>query len=150
MGKIRVFTVRAAIIGVLFAPALTGAQVASELHITPDGTFDVKNLTVMQKSGTNLFTRATWGRAFIRVIVLTNASTTVVKKHGEASSVREIADGHMLEVKGTLTSNADSIIINASYIRNLVLERESKTISGTILIISTSTMGFALSGSPNP
>lgn len=134
----------AAVIAFLCAPALLSAAVISELHITSDGNFQAKGLTVVQKSGTNLFTRATWGSAFIRVTTLTNASTTVVKKYGENSTVREIEAGHVLDVEGKLTSGADSMMITAHTIRNLTLERESKTISGVITSIDRGRLSFVL------
>lgn len=140
----RKYVASGALLAILFAPALLSALVFSELHLTPDGKFSAKGLTVMQKAGTNLFTRATWGHAFIRVTLLTNASTTIVKNHGEASTIDEIETGHLLDVEGELSSGADSLIIKASHVRNTALLRESKTLSGVITSIDVQGMSFVL------
>ena len=128
----------------LLLPVLAGAADSSELHITPQGTLSATNLTLLQKSGTNLFTRAYWGNAFVRVTVLIGTSTAIVKNHGEKAGVTDIAQGQLLDVDGSLSSGADSLIVNAANIRVLSLVTESKTIGGKVQSINSSALSFVL------
>ena len=130
-----------AIIPLLLLPLFASA---SEIHILPSGEFSVKGLAVFQKSGPNLFTRASWGTAFIRVVVLVSSSTAIVKNHGEVASVGDIKEGQILDVDGTLAASGDNMIVNATRVRNTSLLRESKTISGTVLSIDRGASSLVL------
>ena len=143
MKGVRNITVASALIA-LSLPALALAADSSQLTITPQGTLSAKNLTLLQKSGTNLFTRAYWGNAFIRVTVLIGTSTVIVKNYGEKATVANIAQGQALDVEGTLASGADSLIVNATNIRVLSLVTESKTIAGKVQSINPSALSFVL------
>lgn len=133
----------------LMASVIAGFTVAhadtvSEISITRDGLFSAKKLSVIQKSGTNLFTRASWDQAFIRVIVLVNASTTISKNHGERILGSDIKEGDLLDVDGTLSTGADSILVNAVKIRDISQEKESQTISGIVQGINGAERSFIL------
>lgn len=130
-----------AILPLLFLPLFASA---SEIHITPSGEFSVKGLSITQKAGPNLFTRASWGLTFIRVTVLINASTVIVKNHGEKATLEDIKDGQLLDVEGTIVTGGESLIINATRIRNTSLLRESKTISGAVKAVDREGSTFAL------
>ena len=138
------YALRAIAIGALLIPTMLSAAAFSELHLTSDGAFSAKGLTVIQRAGTSMYTRASWGRAFIRVTVLTNASTTVVKNYGEQSSVGDITEGHVVDVEGTLAFGADSLIIDASRVRNTTLLKESKAFSGVITGLNQGQQSFKL------
>lgn len=116
----------------------------SELSITADGTFVGKNLTVKQKSGTNLFTRANWGQAFVRITVLTASSTDIAKKHGEKMTVGEIKEDDVLDVDGKLSLAGDSIIVSASRIQDISEQRQSDTISGIVQGVDRGELSFTL------
>ena len=131
-------------VAALFAPSLASMDVVSEIHITPDGLFVAKNLLVIQRNGTNVFSRATWGQSFIRVTVLLNASTTVSKSHGESATASDIKENDRFDVEGDLVSGADSFIVNAVRIRDSALEQAVKTISGTVQSLNASALSFVL------
>jgi hypothetical protein len=136
---------KAAILGTLFLLLPAAALAASsDIHFTPDGKVSAKNLTVYQKAGTNLFTRGTWGQAFIRVTIVPNASTTVIKAHGELSTVKEIREQDIIDVEGSLVPGADSLVFNAAIIHDYALQQESKTLSGTVLNVDASGGTFKL------
>ena len=126
------------------APAFSYADIVSDLQIKPDGTFSGKNLTVVQVAGKNVFGRATWGQAFVRITMLMNASTTVKKAHGEPAEIRDIAEGDLLDVEGALVSGADSVMINAKTVRDISLEKTGKTISGTVTSINYNGLVFVV------
>lgn len=128
----------------MLGPALATADTASEIHLTPDGLFSAKRVTVVQKAGTNLFSRAKWGQAFIRVTILVNKSTEITKNHGEKMTVADIKEGDILDIEGTLASGADTIMINPTRIRDISLERESRTLSGVVESINQSELSFVL------
>ena len=131
----------------LLLPVLASATDSSELHITPRGTLSATNLTLLQKSGNNLFARAYWGNAFIRVTVLVGTSTVIAKNHGEKTTVVDVREGQLLDVEGTLASGSDSLIVNASGIRVLSLVTESKTLAGKVQSINPSALSFVLPNS---
>jgi hypothetical protein len=137
----RLLGVIAAFIAVL---PLSAYAVSSEIHFTADGNLTAKNLTVFQKSGNNLFTRATWDRAFIRVTLIPNASTTVLKAHGEAGTIADVKEQDILDIDGTLVPGADTIVINVSAIRDHNLQTAGKTLSGTILSLDQNARLFVI------
>lgn len=132
---------------VVAVPFIAAADTLSELRITPDGAFTATGITVYQKAGRNFFTRATWGQAFIRVTVLTNASTTVVKNHGEAGAVEDINEQDTLDVVGTLSLSGDSVNIIAKNIRDYQLLSAPKTLSGSVKSVDAGATSFVLSNS---
>ena len=135
---------RAIALGIIFTPLALGASVISELHLTADGKFSAKGLTVTQKAGTTLYTRASWGSAFIRITVFTSSSTAILKNYGEQSKIAEITDNHVIDVDGTLAVAADSLVIEASKIRDTALVKESKVFSGVIAKVNREARSFGL------
>ena len=134
---------------VLLVPAFALAASASELHITPDGKLTAKNVTVMQKSenGAVFFSRVAWGDVFLRMTVLTtpnNTTAKITKNNGGAAAYADVQVGGVLTVEGTLSPNADSLLINATAIRDHSLNVETKNISGTIKILDARLGSFTL------
>lgn len=143
---------RAIIIVALALAALPAAAATlPELHIMTDGSFVAKNVSVYQKSGTTLFCRATWGNAFVRFTVFTSpnlVSAQVLRNHGGTTTVDEIEQGDFISIEGSLVPAADSLQINAKKIVDFNLNKEPKTVSGTIgkttlgaLTLVTKTLG---------
>src|SRR3989344_5166198 len=100
---------------ILFAVSFgtSGADTVSEFNVSRDGSFSARNLVLMQKSGTNLFMRAIWGQTFVRVTVLVDGATSLTKKYGEKITASDIQVGDFLNVDGTLSTSADSLIVKA-------------------------------------
>ena len=131
--KYSAFTV-CAVVFLVFAFPAHAANPPSEISIKPDGTFFATNVVVMQKSekaGANLFSRVTWGSVFLRITVLAS-SAKITKNNGGSATVEDIQIGDILDVEGTLAPGADTLLINATSIRDLSLNIESKNISGII------------------
>lgn len=145
MGTFRKHTAYALTAAALLLPVVAMAGVGSEIHLTPDGAFSAKRIVIVQKAGPNLFTRATWGQAFVRLTVLANKSTVITKNHGEVMTIADLKEGDLLDVDGTLASGADTLLVNPTSIRDISLEQESKTLSGTIASIDRSALSFTLS-----
>ncbi len=121
----------------LAIPAVALAAPASEIHITTDGKFVAKNVVVMQKSenGATFFSRVNWGEVFLRITVLAAPSGTaakITKNNGGAATYADVQVGDILNVEGTLSPGADSLLISATSIRDLSLNVETKSISGSI------------------
>ena len=129
---------------ILAFPLLAGAQVTSDVHISGNGLFTAKNITVMQIAGSTLFTRATWGTTFLRMNILTGASTAFNKNHGEASALREVKVGDILDIEGSLVVSTDNISVNASKIRDHSLEKETKSLLGFITAVNVASSTFSL------
>jgi len=134
---------------ILFLALSAGAAYAaspSDIHITPDGKFSATNVVVFQKSGkANFFSRVTWGTAFVRVTILAHDDTVITKAHGEPATVDEIKDKDVLDVEGTLSSGDGALVINATRIRDTMLQVESKTISGTVASVNPDSSSLILS-----
>lgn len=146
--QIQMFTRGILALALLLAPAVVAADIVSELHINPNGTFSAKNLVVTQKSGNNLFARATWGQAFVRTTLLLSGSTTVTKMHGEQAGVADIKEGDRIDVEGTLSSGAEGLIIAVRSVRDTTLLRDEKTLSGTISRTDGTALTFVLKNKP--
>jgi hypothetical protein len=131
-------------IAALTIPVAAGADGLSDIHITPDGLLVAKNITVYQISKYILYTRATWGQPFIRITVLATASTTVLKSHGEPGSVGDISEKDLLDATGTLSVGGDSIVVNATEIRDTQLLIAQKTISGIVKSVGTDKTSFVI------
>ena len=133
----------------LFVPALALAAPSSEIHITPDGAFTAKNVVVMQKSesGSTFFSRVMWGDIFLRITVLAAPSGTaakITKNNGGAATYTDVKVGDLLNVEGTLSPGADTLLIKATTVRDLSLNVESKNISGAIKTLNVSLNNFTL------
>lgn len=126
-------------------PLAASADTVSQLSIGQDGIFSGKNILVFQKSGTNLFARATWGQAFVRLTLLLNASSSLNKLHGEKATVDDINDGDLIDVDGRLSAGADSLVISVDHLRDGALVKESKTLSGTITSVDPVSSTLVLS-----
>lgn len=132
------------VVTLFVVPGAAMADVVSELNINPTGLFSAKNLVVMQKAGTNIFARATWGQAFVRTTLLLNASTTITKKHGESAVAADIREGDRIDVEGALSSGAEGLIITVRTLRDHALLRDGKTLSGTIASVAGGNDTFIL------
>lgn len=113
------------------------AAPVSEIHITPDGKFSAKNVVVMQKSesGTTFFGRVVWDAIFLRVTVLTapgGVPAKITKNNGGAATAADVKVGDILSVDGVLAPGADSLLINATAVRDYSLNKEEKSFSGTV------------------
>lgn len=126
----------------LLAPGLASA--ASEFHVSSKGDISATGLVVMQKAGTSLYARATWEDSYIRVVITTNAGTTITKNYGEKATVADIEAGHLIDVEGKLVTGSDGITITASKIRDAALVKEAKSFSGSIKRIDTLSQSFVL------
>jgi hypothetical protein len=136
-------------LGTAQAHAAAPANQSSEIRITQDGTFSAKNVVVMQKSesGSVFFSRVVWGEIFLRITVVAAPGGTqahITKNNGGAAAYADIKVGDLLEVEGTLSPGADTLLINATKIRDLSLNVEGKTIRGTIKTITSTSNTFTL------
>lgn len=123
------------------------AAVNSQLTVGTDGVFSAKNILLYQKSGTTLYCRAVWGTAFVRLTVLASAAgttTNIIKNHGGAATIDDLSQGDYLDIKGTLQTGADTLLVNASQITDLYANEEQKIISGTIKSLSAGSGSFVL------
>ena len=121
--------------GLLLVPI--AASAGSELRFASDGGISAKGLMVQQIAGTNLFVRALWGETYIRLVVVSNSSTKITKAYGEAASIGDIKDKDTIDVEGRLSSGGDSLVINASSIRDANLLVAGKTISGMVIALDS-------------
>lgn len=135
------------LVSALFLALPAFAASDSDLHIAPNGRLSAQNVVVQQKSGANLFCRAIWGSAFVRIVVLTapgGVAASIAKNHGEAATIDDIREGDILNIEGMLTTAADSLVINAIKVTDLSLNQETKKVSGTVRAPDYGRSTFAL------
>ncbi len=128
-------------LGVLCAAGAAQAAPASEIRIATDGTFSAKNVVITQKSDAALYTRVTWGNAFVRLTVLVakqGTPTVLTKNNGGSATYDDLQVGDILSVDGTLSGGSDSLLVNATKVADLSLNKEPKTISGVVKSIDYS------------
>lgn len=143
------YTYAALVFGALIVPAFALAAPASEIHINQDGKLTAKNVVVMQKSenGSTFFSRVAWGDIFLRLTVLAAPNGTaakITKNNGGAATYADVQVGDTLNVEGTLSPGADTLLISATSVRDLSLNVESKNISGTIKTLNVALNTFTL------
>lgn len=127
------------------APVFTyAANDYSELHLNADSVFSAKNLFVIQKSGTVIYTRAKWGQTFVRVTVFTDKNTVLTKKYGGVASVNDIKEGDLLNIEGVLAVGADEVVVTAKKVKDLSLQSEPKNLLGTVRSINGNGNSFVL------
>lgn len=137
------------VIAALFiTPALASAAVRSEINIDQSGKIVAKNLKVAAipepGKSTFFFARALWDNVYIRITVVTGATTKITKEHGEQAGVFDIKEGDLVDVEGVFPSSADTLNVQASKIVDHSLLREVKTVRGTVSSLATSTPEFVL------
>ncbi len=124
-------------LGALLFAGSAFAAGASELHITTDGKLIAKNAIVMQKSenGSTFFSRVIWGDIYLRITVVASPSglqAKITKNNGGPATFADVAVGDTLNIEGTIAPGADTLLINATSIKDLSLNVESKSVSGAI------------------
>jgi hypothetical protein len=140
------------VLGVLVAAGVFTALPAlaaplSDLHIASDGTFSATNVLVYQVSGTVLYCRGTWGNAFVRLTVLTTPDLVpalILRNHGGTTTIDEIRQGDLVSITGSLVPAADSLQINAKRVVDFNLNKEQKTLVGTIQSVNAAAGSFVL------
>lgn len=133
MIHIRIFSLAIFLLSLFLVPAFSYANSDySELHLGADSVFSAKNLFVIQKTGTVIYTRARWGQTFVRVTVFTDKDTVLTKKYGGRASIAEIKEGDLLNAEGTLAVGADEVVVTAKKVKDLSLQSEPKKLLGTV------------------
>lgn len=129
-------------------PVLASAGIRSEIHITPDGKFIAKDLKVFMVpepgKSTFFYARSYWDDVFIRLIVLTDKSTSITKQYGEKATVFDIKEGDMINVEGILPSSSDTLNVQATKIVDRALTREQKEVRGIVISLATSSPDFVI------
>ena len=128
------------ILGILFAftPATMAHAISSEIHVTKDGKAVMSTAKVMQIAGNTFFTRLYWGDSFIRFAIRTNTSTRFLRATGEPTTIKEIKEGDLLDVVGSLESQSDTLTLAATEVKNSSVQKEQTTLSGTVISVDLS------------
>jgi hypothetical protein len=133
------------IFGTFLVPA--SALAGSSAVIKDNGTISVTSAKVMMIAGTTIYTRLYWGDSFIRVLVKTDEKTRIVRRFGEVTSIKEIKEGDMLDIEGTLeTGGGTSLNIIPTFVRNQSVEKIQNSYSGTVteFVATSAYRGFTL------
>ena len=115
-----------------------------ELHINDNGKITISGAQVMQKAGTTLYVRLTWGTTFMRWTIFTNANTSFVRRFGGQIAAPDISVGDFISVEGDFLAGTDTLTITASKIKDWSLGNEPNSFSGTVSSIATGNTTFVL------
>ncbi|KKT74526.1 MAG: hypothetical protein UW71_C0020G0002 [Parcubacteria group bacterium GW2011_GWB1_44_7] len=126
-------------------PRTTGSPL--ELHVDDAGNVKLGGGQVILVSGTTFYLRLNFGSAVIRMTVMTNKDTEVIKKFGGKISVKELLPGEYVSLEGTVVPGSDSFAIMAGKVKDWSKQTEAGTFSGSIQSISASDGTFILKSS---
>ena len=126
-------------------PRTTGSPL--ELHVDDAGNVKLGGGQVILVSGTTFYLRLNFGSAVIRMTVMTNKDTEVIKKFGGKISVKELLPGEYVSLEGTVVPGSDSFAIMAGKVKDWSKQTEAGTFSGSIQSISASDGTFILNSS---
>ena len=120
------------------------AFTGSEVNITKDGNATVSGVKVMQIFGSTLATRLYWGDAYIRLTVKTNNKTSFLRGTGEVTTIKEIAEGDLLDLTGVLEPGSSALSLLASSVKNSSVQKKQTTFSGSVVSVDLSGRKFVL------
>jgi len=130
---------------ILLTPfARVTAFTGSEVNITKDGNVTISSIKVMQIFGSTLATRLYWGDAYVRLTVKTNNKTSFLRGTGEATTIKEIAEGDLLDVTGVLEPGSSALSVLASSVKNSSVQKKQTTFSGSVISVDLSAKKFVL------
>lgn len=115
-----------------------------EIYIDKNGKTMIVGAKVIQFAGSTIYTRVIWDNSFIRLMVKTDQSTKITRRYGELIKVSNVAINDYIGIEGNLESNADSLSIIASAIKDLSDQTQQNTFSGTLTAINNSLTSFTL------
>lgn len=116
-----------------------------DFHIDKDGNVNVRQVKVVQISGTSFYVRYYFGLAFIRMLIKTDQNTKVFRRFGDEIPLNQITVGDILNVEGKIESGADSLSVIASKITNFSNQKEIGSFQGIIVGTGSTTGSFILS-----
>lgn len=102
------------------------------ISVSEKGEVKVKNAVVFHIISNTLFIRTNWDNAYIRWTIRTDNNTQIIKKFDGTASLSEIKVGHILNIDGNLVTGSESMDMKATFIRDLSLENEDGSFSGTV------------------
>ncbi len=124
--------------------ALTYDDSVAEMHVTKDGQVSVEGAKIIQFAGSTIYASTKWNDITVRWTIKTNPNTTFFRRFGEKTSIEELSLGDYLTVEGRMDGGSESIIVTASKVRDVTIQKERNIFSGTIIDHATSTQGLIL------
>ncbi|MFA5889297.1 MAG: hypothetical protein WCW47_03210 [Candidatus Paceibacterota bacterium] len=116
----------------------------SEVSITKNGNTTISSVKVMQIFGTTFAARLYWGEAYIRLSVKTDSKTKFFRGTGEATILKEIAEGDILDIAGILEPGSSALTVIASTVKNSSVQKKQTTFSGKVVSVDLSGRKFVL------
>lgn len=117
---------------------------SATISVSEKGEVKIKNAVVFYIVTNTVFARTNWDNAYIRWTIRTDGNTKIVKRFDGLASLSDVKVGHVLDVEGNLASGSESMDLKASFIRDLSLENEDGSFSGTISNINNDGRNFTL------
>lgn len=125
-----------ALLASVFTPYLVSA--GTTVSIDADGKTTVAGLKVVQIAGPTLFTRMTWGDAYVRLTVKAGEKTEILRGTGEKTTVSEIVVGDVLNIDGVLESGGNTMTLIPKKIIDISIQKNQAVMSGTVTNVNIS------------
>jgi hypothetical protein len=135
-----VFVLISIFIPTTFAFAVSG----SEVNITSNGQVTVSRAKVTQIAGSTIFTKLYWGESYVRFMVKTNAKTKFLRGTGEVTTISEMQNGDYLDLIGQLESGSESMVLNATSVKNGSVQKQQDNFTGKVVSVNASVQSFVL------
>lgn len=113
-------------------PVSAEEKIVREIQINPAGKVFIRGAKVVQVAGNSFFTRVEWDDISLKVLLRTDTTTKILKKYSGTAIASDIKEGHYLDIEGTLNTSADNLDIVGTVVRDLSLQTDGATFSGTI------------------
>ncbi len=114
------------------------------VSVSEKGDVKIKNAVVFYIVSNTVFARTNWDNAYIRWTIRTDGNTKVIKRFDGVATLADIKVGHILELEGKLASGSEAMDLKATFIKDLSLENEDGSFSGTVSNVNNDGRNFTL------
>lgn len=113
-----------------------------EVHFNNDGKVIVRGAKVTSVSGSTINAAVAWGSYSLNWVVVTDATTKFIRKHGGASSVSEVSVGDFLSFQGHVDTTQSQATVKADIVKDWSLVEKANAkmnMEGTLKSIAGTT-----------
>jgi hypothetical protein len=115
-----------------------------ETHINNDGSVTVRGAKVTAVVGSTISAQQSWGSYTVSWNVVTNPSTSIIRRYGGTSLLSEISVGDYISFNGPLDTTKATATVNAKTVKDWSIQKRHADFSGSITSVATSTSSFVL------
>lgn len=115
-----------------------------ETHINNDSSVTVRGAKVTAVVGSTISAQQSWGSYTVLWNVVTDPSSSIIRRYGGTSLLSEISVGDYISFNGPLDTTKATPTVNAKTVKDWSIQKRHADFSGSITSIATSTSSFVL------